>query len=173
MKIAYISLGSNMGDKVASLKQAVLLLQQHPSIIVTKVSSIYDTDPVGYEEQDVFMNIVVEIETTLFAQELLNVCQEIEQNLKRERIIHWGPRTMDLDIILYGQEIITTTRLLVPHPRMHERAFVLVPLAEIAPNKIHPKTNTSITELLAQVGAEGVRLFSKKTNVEEFILSAD
>ncbi|MBQ0140070.1 MAG: 2-amino-4-hydroxy-6-hydroxymethyldihydropteridine diphosphokinase [Kurthia sp.] len=171
MTIAYISLGSNMGDKVESLRQAVELLHQNSSIEVTKVSSIYDTDPVGYEDQDVFMNLVVEVETTLSSEALLIVCQAIEQQLKRVRIIRWGPRTMDLDIILYGNEVIHTDNLIVPHPRMHERAFVLVPLAEIAPNVVQPVENTSITELLAQVGAEGVRLFSKITHVDKFIQS--
>lgn len=173
MTTAYISFGSNMGDKVESLRQAVELLNEHPSIEVTKVSSIYDTDPVGYEDQDVFMNIVVEVETTLLAEYLLTACQDIEQQLKRVRIIRWGPRTMDLDIILYGQQIIETERLIVPHPRMHERAFVLVPLAEIAPNVIQPNANASITELLAKVGAEGVRLFSKMTTVDEFLHRAE
>lgn len=169
MTVAYISLGSNMGDKVESLKQAVALLQSHDSIVVTKVSSIYDTDPVGYEEQDVFMNIVVEVETSLTALELLFACQEIEAELKRVRIIRWGPRTMDLDIILYGQDIIETEKLVVPHPRMHERGFVLVPLVEIAPNVIQPVKKCSINELLEQVGGEGVRLFNKSTNVDSFI----
>lgn len=171
MTVAYISFGSNMGDKVESLRQAVSFLQQHPSIEVTKVSSIYDTDPVGYEDQDLFMNLVVEVKTSLGAESLLDACQEIEQQLKRVRLIRWGPRTMDLDIILYGDEIIETERLIVPHPRMHERAFVLVPLAEIAPNVIQPVENTSITELLAQVGEEGVRLFSKITHVNDFLQS--
>lgn len=163
MTRAYISLGSNMGDKVASLKQAVELLQAHEHIQVIRVSSIYDTDPVGYEDQDVFMNIVAEVETELTGEELLTVCQSIEQELKRVRVVRWGPRTMDLDIILYGDEVIDTPILTVPHPRMHERAFVLVPLVELNAEVIHPVHRKSAEELLSENGHEGVRLFEKWT----------
>lgn len=166
MTTAYISLGSNMGDKVQSLQQAVTLLNSHEQIDVLKSSSVYDTDPVGYEDQDLFMNIVVEVKTTLNATQLLVVCQEIEQELKRVRIVRWGPRTMDLDIILFGQEVIATETLSIPHPRMHERGFVLVPLAEIAPTENHPIQNITVSQLLGQVGGEGVRLFKKIINVD-------
>lgn len=169
MTIAYISLGSNMGDKVESLKQAVTLLQSHDLIEVTKVSSIYDTDPVGYEDQDVFMNIVVEISTQLTPMELLVACQAIEQELKRVRIIRWGPRTMDLDIILYGEEVIETPTLSIPHPRMHERGFVLVPLAEIAPTVRQPIQNLTIAQLLQSVGSDGVRVYEKTTSPASFL----
>lgn len=169
MTIAYISLGSNMGDKVQSLQQAVTLLNSHEQIDVLKSSSVYDTDPVGYEDQDLFMNIVVEVKTTLSAAQLLIACQEIEQELKRVRIVRWGPRTMDLDIILFGQEVIETETLSIPHPRMHERGFVLVPLAEIAPTENHPIQNITVNQLLAQVGGEGVRLFKKIINVDSVL----
>lgn len=169
MTIAYISLGSNMGDKVQSLQQAVTLLNSHEQIDVLKSSSVYDTDPVGYEDQDLFMNIVVEVKTTLSAAQLLIACQEIEQELKRVRIVRWGPRTMDLDIILFGQEVIETETLSIPHPRMHERGFVLVPLAEIAPTENHPIQNITVSQLLGQVGGEGVRLFKKIINVDSVL----
>ncbi|GEK34508.1 2-amino-4-hydroxy-6-hydroxymethyldihydropteridine diphosphokinase [Kurthia sibirica] len=169
MMQAYISLGSNMGDKVESLKQAVQLLHGEKEIRVTAVSSIYDTDPVGYEDQDVFMNCIVEVDTSLSALDLLRSCQAIEQKLKRERIIRWGPRTMDLDIILYGEEIHDNEILTIPHARMHERAFVLVPLAEIAPYANQPVLGQSIDALLAELGSQGVRLFKRIENVQQFL----
>lgn len=133
MNIAYLSLGSNLGDRQARLREAVQLLQEHPSIFSVKISSIYETAPVGYTEQGAFLNLAVQLETTLSALELLDACQEIEQALHRERLIRWGPRTVDLDILLYNQDDIETERLVIPHPRMQERAFVLVPLRELLP----------------------------------------
>lgn len=171
MVTAYISLGSNMGDKEQSLQHAVQLLHKQQYVKVTKVSSIYDTDPVGYEDQDVFLNIVIEVETTLTAEQLLIVCQEIEQELKRVRIIRWGPRTIDLDILLYNHENIETETLIVPHPRMHERAFVLVPLVEIAPDAKLPSTNRLASSHLEEVGREGVRVLKVIHDVEGFIHS--
>ncbi|WP_010309033.1 2-amino-4-hydroxy-6-hydroxymethyldihydropteridine diphosphokinase [Kurthia senegalensis] len=171
MVTAYISLGSNMGDKEQALQHAVQLLQKNEYVNVTKVSSIYDTDPVGYEDQDVFLNIVIEVETTLSAQQLLVTCQEIEQQLKRVRIIRWGPRTIDLDILLYNHENIETETLIVPHPRMHERAFVLVPLMEIAKDAVLPTTERTVASYLEEVGHAGVRVFKEIDDVEGFIHS--
>ncbi len=169
MSVAYISLGSNMGDKVDSLKQAVALLNAHEEIKVTAVSSVYDTDPVGYEDQDLFMNIAVAVETTLSPVQLLEVCQSIEEELKRVRIIRWGPRTMDLDIVLFDDQVIDTERLIIPHPRMHERGFVLVPLAEITMDLVHPVLNKSIEALLPTVDYQGVRKHLEVKSVDAFI----
>lgn len=158
MNTAYISLGSNMGDKEQALRHAVELLNDHSAINVIAVSSIYDTDPVGYEEQDVFFNIVVKITTTLKPQPLLDVCQQIEQQLKRVRIVRWGPRTIDLDILLFNDETIDTATLIVPHPRMHERAFVLVPLAELDDATL-PTTKRTVRDHLREIGDGGVRVY--------------
>ncbi|MGX9132886.1 2-amino-4-hydroxy-6-hydroxymethyldihydropteridine diphosphokinase [Rummeliibacillus sp. JY-2-4R] len=171
MNKAYISLGSNMGDREVSLCHAVQLLQKYDAIDVIKVSSIYETDPVGYVDQDLFLNMVILVHTTLTAEELLEVCQEVEQELKRVRIIRWGPRTIDLDILLYNHDNIETETLIVPHARMHERAFVLVPLVEIEPELKYPKTNEPFKSLLSHVGTEGIRRWKSISNTQEFINS--
>ncbi|MDN7247550.1 2-amino-4-hydroxy-6-hydroxymethyldihydropteridine diphosphokinase [Planococcus shenhongbingii] len=134
MNESYLSLGSNMGNRLEMLKQAVRILAEHTSIEVVAISSLYETEPVGFTKQDPFLNMVVRIRTTLAALELLDVCQEIELELHRERLVRWGPRTIDLDILLYNQDAMETERLIVPHPRMHERAFVLIPLLEVNPS---------------------------------------
>lgn len=139
MNEVYLSLGSNLGDRKAQLQEAVRLLQTNPSISNIKMSSIYETAPVGYLDQDAFLNLVIRLETSLSPLELLDICQEIEQALHRERLVRWGPRTVDLDVLLYGQEQLATERLTIPHPRMYERAFVLVPLQELMPSLILPE----------------------------------
>lgn len=139
MNEVYLSLGSNLGDRKAQLQEAVRLLQSNPSISNMKMSSIYETAPVGYLNQDAFLNLVIRLKTSLSPLGLLDACQEIEQALHRERLVRWGPRTVDLDVLLYGQEQLATERLTIPHPRMYERAFVLVPLQELMPSLILPE----------------------------------
>lgn len=133
MNEAYISIGSNIGERHLYLEEAIAALNNHKGTTVEKVSSIYETAPVGYIDQACFLNVVISIRTSFAATDLLAVCQEIERELGRERTIRWGPRTVDLDILLYNEEIIETVNLTIPHPRMAERAFVLIPLLEIAP----------------------------------------
>jgi 2-amino-4-hydroxy-6-hydroxymethyldihydropteridine diphosphokinase len=145
---AYIGIGSNIGDRESNLKFAVEMLQEQDGVEVTVVSSYLNTAPVGYIDQPDFLNAVVEIRTSLTPISLLEVCQVIEQELKRVRTIRWGPRTIDLDILLYGDMVINEENLIIPHPRMHEREFVLYPLNEIAPNTVHPIIKKSIAELL-------------------------
>lgn len=171
MNAVYISLGSNMGDKEESLRLAVQLLHEHKDIEVVKLSSIYNTDPVGYTDQDEFLNMVAYVRTSLPALELLTVCQQIEKELKRVRVIHWGPRTIDLDILLYNHDHIETETLIVPHAHMHERTFVLVPLVEIAPELTYPTTNEALQTMLASVGKEGVRQWKTIGGVNEFVHS--
>ncbi|MED0736364.1 2-amino-4-hydroxy-6-hydroxymethyldihydropteridine diphosphokinase [Aneurinibacillus thermoaerophilus] len=129
----FLGLGSNIGDREKLLICAIRMLDAVPGIKVTCVSSLYETDPVGYTEQDTFLNLVVEIETILSPAVLLANTQQIEAELGRVRTIRWGPRTLDIDILLYGKQWIRDKGLEIPHPRMLERAFVIVPLAEIAP----------------------------------------
>ena len=127
----YMSLGSNMGNREENLRKAVRLLQKSGRISDIKASSIYETEPVGYADQDFFLNICISFDTDLEPLELLDLSQSIEQELKRVRLIKNGPRTIDLDILLYGDEKIDHPRLKVPHERMFERAFVLIPLSEL------------------------------------------
>lgn len=131
MARAYIGLGSNMGNKADFLREAVEAVNQLTQTTVMGKSSFYTTSPVGYLEQEDFINVVIEIETGLSPYDLLQGCQNIENNLKRVRVIHWGPRTIDLDILWYESFVGTDEKLIVPHPRMTERGFVLVPLSEL------------------------------------------
>ena len=140
---AFLSLGSNMGDRIEFLEEALKNLDDNYPIEVVNVSSIYETDPVGYEDQDLFLNMVAQINTDLSPIELLDACLKIETELGRKREIRWGPRTIDLDILLYNEENMITERLVIPHPRMHERSFVIIPLLEICPNIILPAMSTA------------------------------
>lgn len=160
MKRAYLSIGSNMGDRLHHLTEAVRALHSHGGIEVTEVSSIYETEPVGYTDQDSFLNLAVGLETSLDPFELLSVCQGIENDLGRVREIRWGPRTVDLDILLYNHDNIESENLIVPHPRMGERAFVLVPLLEIAPGIVRPE---------GKVDDGGVTCWRKVEGVYQFL----
>lgn len=148
---AYIALGSNLGDKKTYLDQAVKALKQHKECRVQKVSSYLVTEPYGGVEQDDFLNACLSLDTLLSPEELLDLLHEIEQAAHRERLIHWGPRTLDLDILLYDNEVLETEDLIIPHVEMHKRDFVLKPLAEIAPYKRHPILGKTIGELAAQL----------------------
>ena len=132
--MAYLSLGSNVGDRLAYLTQATKLLDEHSDITVVKISSVYETAAWGFEDQDDFYNIALEIETNLSPKCLLEVCQAIEDKLERTREIHWGPRTLDIDILLYEGIELEDERLTIPHKYLLERPFITIPLAEIAPD---------------------------------------
>lgn len=145
---AYLGLGSNIGDRAHQLQQAIRIIDQYQYIDVTSISPIYETEPVGYTDQPQFLNLCIEIETTLNPQELLKRCLETEEALHRVRKIRWGPRTLDVDILLYGNEIIEEDNLIIPHPRMAERAFVLIPLNDIASKHIEPRSQKLIENLV-------------------------
>jgi 2-amino-4-hydroxy-6-hydroxymethyldihydropteridine diphosphokinase len=136
--IAYIGLGSNLGDRLENLREAVRLLDAMDEVDVVRTSSVYETDPVGPEQPD-FLNAVAQIDTTLSARELLGHCKRIEVDIGRKPAERWGPREIDLDLLIYGDETIDEPDLQVPHPRIDERAFVRVPLAEIAPDLVPRK----------------------------------
>lgn len=167
---AFIGLGSNMGDRYHYLMQAISLLDGLKNISVVNVSSVYETDPVGYEDQDLFLNMVIEVKTELSAEELLAACMSVEQMLDRKREIRWGPRTLDLDILLFNQENIETEKLIVPHPRMQSRAFVMVPLLEIKPDIIFPANGKPLVLFLNQLpDTEGVRIWKQKNGEDVFV----
>lgn len=128
---SYLSIGSNIGDRLHMLSVSLKELNNTEGIEIKKISSVYETAPVGYTDQDNFLNIAVEIETKLKPEELLKIIQKIELKLKRERKIHWGPRTIDIDIIDYDHQFINSEELILPHKEALNRAFVLLPLMEI------------------------------------------
>lgn len=134
MKCAYLSLGSNLGDKRAYIEAAIAQLEAHQDIAVSQVSSYYLTEPIDCEDQDWFLNAVLKIKTRLTPETLLATCLAIERNLFRKRRIRLDPRTLDIDILLYEQIERVDSNLTLPHPKMHQRAFVMVPLAEIEPH---------------------------------------
>ena len=148
---AYLGLGSNMGDKQAYLDGAVKALNEARGCEVEKVSTYLVTKPYGGVEQDDFLNACLRLRTLLPPQELLDRMHDIEQAAHRERTIHWGPRTLDLDILLYDDEVLETETLVIPHPELHLREFVLRPMAEIAPWKRHPILGKTMAQLAAEV----------------------
>lgn len=146
--VAYVGLGSNQGDRGRALERALELLARR-GFAVTATSSFYSTEPVGGPPQAWFLNAVAQGETRLGPEELLEACLATEQDLGRVRDVRFGPRTLDADLLLYGDEVRATARLRLPHPRLHERRFVLEPLCEIAPGVRHPAFGLTAAELLA------------------------
>ena len=138
---AYIGLGSNMGDRESYLNHAIEAIDSLEDVNVCKKASILETEPYGYLNQDRFLNTVICVETLLDPEELLDRLMQIEKDAGRTREIHWGPRTLDLDILLYDDSILTSTKLVIPHPGIEKRKFVLDPLCEIAPYEVHPLLN--------------------------------
>lgn len=150
----YLSIGSNMGDKEGYLDFAIDRLNALPDTKVTEVSDYIETEPYGDVEQDNFLNGALKIQTLKSPEELLDTTMAIEQEAHRERIVHWGPRTLDIDILFYDDAIIHTKRLTVPHIEIPKRTFVLEPLAAIAPYYMHPVLHTSVLELLQRLEAQ-------------------
>ena len=132
----FLGLGSNVGNREENIKTAIRNLSQNSNVTVIHSSSLYETEPVGYVEQASFLNAVVQIDSCLSPRNILTICQEIEAQMGRERIIHWGPRNIDIDLLSYDGIILNTADLILPHPFLAERRFVLVPLAEISESVI-------------------------------------
>ena len=151
----YLSLGSNVGDRARNLQDAIAALGKAGAQVV-RASSVYETEPVDYLDQPWFLNCAVEAETELAALDLLRTLREIEVQMGSKKLIAKGPRLIDIDILLYGNQVIDRPELQVPHPRMHLRRFVLQPLAEIAPSVQHPVSQLSISDLLAHTSDKSV-----------------
>lgn len=147
----YLGLGSNMGNCPQNLQTAMELLRELPGVELTKASSMYKTNPVGYLDQSDFYNCVVEIITNLNPEELLVAVLAIEKQMHRIREFHWGPRTIDIDILLYGEEVVKSPQLCIPHPRMHDRGFVVIPLNEIAEDLLVPGLEYSVKSLIERL----------------------
>jgi 2-amino-4-hydroxy-6-hydroxymethyldihydropteridine diphosphokinase len=149
--IAYVGLGANLGDPEGQLREALSRLNDAPEVEVTRVSAFYRTPPLGPPDQPWYVNAAARLRTRLGPDELLGLLQQVETALGRVRGERWGPRRLDLDLLLYNGEVIFAPDLVVPHPEMHRRGFVLVPLAEIAPQAWHPVLHQSAGDLLAQL----------------------
>lgn len=153
---AYIGLGANLGRREKTITAALNALETTREIEVVAVSGLYETDPVGGPpDQPKFLNAAAHLRTTLSPERLLNVCASIEEALGRRREVRWGPRTIDLDLLLYDREIRASVELTLPHPAMHERRFVLEPLAEIAPDTMHPLLEQTVQEMLEVLSRAG------------------
>lgn len=151
---ALISFGSNLGDKVANCREAVRRICRSEGITVLRQSSLYQTDPVGMKDQDRFVNGMVAVETDLPPEELLNRLLAIETEMGRVRTVRWGPRIIDLDLIGYGEQVVRSETLTLPHPEAAHRRFVLVPLQEIEPEWIHPVLRKSVSHLIENLPAD-------------------
>lgn len=162
MNSAFIALGSNIEPREEYLRIALESLAEDSSFIyIRKKSSVYETAPVGYTDQSDFLNMVIEIDTSLSSFDLLQFCQKVERKLGRDRTIRFGPRTIDLDILMYNQENSELESLIIPHPRMHERAFVLIPLDEIAPDLIIPTWGKRVRDFLHELPESDIRDVTK------------
>ena len=154
----YIALGTNLGERLDNLRAALDTMA--PDVTVLAESHVYETAPWGFEDQPAFLNMAVKAETDLEPEALLKYLKQIEAELGREKSVRWGPRLIDLDILFYDDLIIDTPPLVIPHPRLHERGFVLVPLSDIASKFIHPVFGSHVKELLAEIDTEGIIRFS-------------
>lgn len=164
-EVAYLGLGSNLGDRLGHLQEAVERLHADARTTVQTVSSVYQTDPVGGPEQEPYLNIAVRVATRRSPAKLLRLCQEVEAALGRERRVRWGPRTIDVDILLYGPRTVERKDLQIPHPRLAERPFALIPLIEVAPGEALPD-GTTLTAALARLAPiEGVTMAGEQVGL--------
>ena len=155
--IVYLGLGTNLGERQENLRKALRMLQDGNGLRLLRCSQVYETEPWGGIEQPSFLNCVAEGATTLDPEALLTLCKGVEERVGRVPGVRWGPRLIDVDILLYGREVVDLPHLEIPHPRLHLRAFALVPLAELCPEAVHPVLKRSIAELCDDVaGRAGV-----------------
>lgn len=151
----YLGLGSNMLDRVGMIARAVTCLGSHGDIVVRRISDMYLTKPWGYEDQDDFVNAVAQVDTHLSPRDLLDEVRSIESKIGRRRRQRWGPREIDIDILLYGDRVVVEDDLRIPHPHICERGFVLAPLVEMAPDLVHPETGRRVAVYLEEITANG------------------
>jgi len=153
--IAYIGLGSNLGNREGKLREALRELNGRDDVRVLRASQFHETEPVGGPPQHPFINAAAEVATPLPPQELLELLHDVENDFGRERNVRWGPRTLDLDLLLYGGRVIDSPDLQLPHPRMHKRQFVLAPLCELCPRRRHPQLGKEMRQLLSELRGRG------------------
>src|SRR5512141_3107138 len=156
MPIAYLALGTNLGDRLANLRAAVAALESSSATHVLARSRVYETPAWEYADQPAFLKMAVQVETSLEPSELLAYIKELERELGRTPTFHWGPRLIDIDILFYDDLVLNTPELIIPHPRLHERAFVLVPLADLAPGLVHPLLHQTVSQLLASLDTSAI-----------------
>ncbi len=150
----FVAVGANLGDREATFAAVVRALEREPDLLLLATSTVYETDPIGPEGQAAYLNAVIALQSWLSPSELLARLQRIEARFGRDRShasVRWGPRTLDLDLILYGERVIDLPELVVPHPRAHERAFVLMPLVELCPTLVHPRLGVTIGAIAASL----------------------
>jgi 2-amino-4-hydroxy-6-hydroxymethyldihydropteridine diphosphokinase len=161
MATVYLSLGSNLGNRAGNIYGALRRLAAN--IRVDEISTLYETEPVGLADQPWFLNLVCRAQTNLSPEALLTLAKTTEQDMGREKTVRFGPRVIDIDILMYDNLVLSTPRLEIPHPRLHERGFVLIPLGEVAPHLIHPVLQKSVSELRERANTlEEVRPYSLK-----------
>lgn len=169
MPTPLLSLGTNLGDREANLRNAIAALA--PTVRVTRESRVYETAPWGFEDQPSFLNMVVSGETDLSPLELLKFLKTLETELGRTPTFRYGPRLIDLDILFYNDLILQTPELTIPHPKLHERAFVLVPLADLAPEWKHPLLQKTTTELLNQLDSTDIFPYKVNSSLSPLVFS--
>ncbi len=163
MARCYLGLGSNLGDRAGAVRESVKRLVSEGDIQLNRLSSLYVTRPWGREDQPEFVNAVAEVDTALEPCELLARAKSVESDMGRKQSLRWGPREIDIDVLLYGDDVVDTDSLTIPHPRIEERVFVLVPLLELVPDLVHPLTGSRLAESLDRLKRRGEVSWEKLT----------